>query len=115
MIINKIELEDIDILDVNVAKKVGAAIDEVIEKGNSMKNIKTLSGVIEKQCDAVFECFNKIFGEGTDKKVFGDKKNLRVCLNAFNELFEQIKEQKNEAEKEFNKYSPNRATRRGKR
>ena len=55
-----------------------------------------------------------MFGEGTDKKIFGDKVNLLTCLKAFEELVEQVNAQKGEVEKIASKYSPNRAQRRKK-
>jgi hypothetical protein len=107
-------LEDIDLFDADVAEKVTEAIDKVVEEAKSTERLTSLPQIIRKQCNAVFDCFNTVFGEGTDKKVFGNKVNLKVCLNAFAELSSALKEQKEAAEKEFSKYSPNRAQRRGK-
>lgn len=113
MLINNVELEDLDILEADIAEKYEKALEKVVEVAKSTEGLKT-SLAIRKQCNAVFECFNTIFGEGTDKKVFGDKVNLLICLKAFEELVAKSNEQNGELEKLLNKYSPNRAKRRAK-
>ena len=56
-----------------------------------------------------------MFGEGADKKVFGNKVNLMTCMKSFEEVVLKINEQKKEIERLSNKYSPNRAARRSKK
>lgn len=114
MVINGVELQDVDIFDLETAEKCDKAFDEVKKKAN-IKEGTGLTEIIRIQCNAVFECFNEIFGEGTDKKVFGNKTNLRVCLKAFEELVEYANEQKKEMDNMYSKYSPNRASRRSKK
>ena len=113
MIINGVELEDLDIYDVEVAEKYDKALEGLkrIEENKS----GSMVDIIKSQCTAIFDVFNTMFGEGTDKKVFGNKVNLRICLKAFEELVLHINEQKAEMEKITNKYSPNRAQRRAKK
>lgn len=114
MIINNVELEDIDILDVDTIEKYEKAIDIVQKEVAETKGLK-MSVMIRKQCIAVFNCFNTIFGEGTDKRVFGDKVNLRVCLAAFDELITNFSTQFEDVKKLSDKYSPNRLQRRSKK
>ena len=52
-----------------------------------------------------------MFGEGTDKKIFGDKVNLVTCLKALDEFVTQVREQKDKIEEISNKYSPSRVNR----
>ena len=119
MLINNVELEDMDIYDLETSEKYEAAIAEFQRVTGELKTTtnedgKALSSVIRIQCKAVFDCFNTIFGEGTDKEVFGNKTNLMVCLKAFEELAVCANKQKDEMEKMANKYSPNRAQKRAK-
>lgn len=114
MKINNVELEDIDILDADVAETYENALEKVITETNQTEEL-SISASIRKQCNAVFNCFNTIFGEGTDKKVFGNKVNLMTCLKSFEELVEHANKQKEELEKLTEKYSPNRAQRRTKK
>ncbi|WP_251861043.1 DUF6673 family protein [Clostridium sp. Marseille-Q2269] len=114
MIINNVELEDLDILDLEVAEKYEKAIkgiDGIAEKVKGM----TITESVRTQCNAIFNIFNDLFGEGTDKKVFGNKVNLLTCLKAFDELITEVNATNEEVEKIANKYSPNRAQRRKKK
>jgi len=113
MIINNVELQDIDFLDLEVAEKYEKAVKNV-ESVTEGLNGATFTECIRTQCNAIFDVFNTMFGEGTDKKVFGNKVNLMTCLNAFEELVMHMKSQNEELEKFTSKYSPNRASRRKK-
>ena len=117
MKINNVDLEDLDIYDVDTAEKYEIAVKKVQEEAEESKKLEDtgLSAMIRMQCNAVFNCFNTIFGEGTDKKIFGAKVNLMTCLKAFEELIENVNEQKKELEKLSNKYSPNRAQKRARK
>lgn len=113
MIINGIELEDIDIYDLEVAEKYEKALVKVLELASKDKS-ESISEGIRFQCNLIFDFCNTIFGEGTDKKIFGNKVNLMICIKAFEEIVLKMNEQKKEIEKLSNKYSPNRAARRSK-
>lgn len=89
---------------------------------NKMKQ----SEFINKTCATIEKCFDNVFGEGTSKKIFEDKRNFRLCVKAFKDLVKAKKEQVNEIDndiKDFQKelqeinaeYKPNRATRRAKK
>jgi hypothetical protein len=115
MIINNVEIGELDIFDADSSEKYENTIDKVIKDAQDSKGLK-LSAAIRKQCNAVFNCFNELFGEGTDKKVFGDKVNLLTCLKAFDELKNGISNQIEKSEIEIDtissKYTSNRAKRR---
>lgn len=117
MIINNVEVGELDIFDVENSEKYEKAIDRVIEEAQNAKGIK-LSATIRKQCNAVFNCFNELFGEGTDKKIFGDKVNLLICLKAFGELKDGVSKQIEKSEMELktvtSKYTSSRAKRKPK-
>ncbi|ADL50002.1 DUF6673 family protein [Clostridium cellulovorans] len=113
MIINNVELIDIDIFDVEVAEKYENALKEVETVASKVKDMK-LSESVRTQCESIFKVFNILFGEGADKKIFGDKMNLLTCIKAFEELVVQVNDQKSAIEEIASKYSPNRAQRRKK-
>lgn len=115
MIINNVELEDLDIYDAEVIEKFENAMEKVTKGAELTTKLPRVSDAIRELCKLVFECFNTLFGEGTDKKIFGNKVNLLTCLKAFEELVQNTNEQKKEVEKLVNKYSPNRASRRAKK
>ncbi|MGN0502452.1 MAG: DUF6673 family protein [Ruminococcus sp.] len=101
MIINNVELPDIDTADADVMEHYEKAIEEFKSKIQKVdtKNLKP-SQVIREECHIVFELFNELFGGGTDRKLFGDKCNLNMCFNAFDQLISSVKENdKSNAEK----------------
>lgn len=114
MIINNMEIGELDIFDADSSEKYENTIDKVVKEAQESKGMK-LSSAIRKQCNAVFNCFNELFGEGTDKKIFGEKVNLLDCLKAFNQLKDGISKQIEESEIELDtissKYTSNRAKR----
>lgn len=84
MLINNVELPDIDVSDALVMENYESAHDKVAKKMNNLDiNGKRRSELIRIQCEAVFEFFEDVFGEGAAKKVFGESVNLTTCLNAY--------------------------------
>ncbi|WP_368240638.1 DUF6673 family protein [Clostridium paraputrificum] len=114
MIINGVELEDLDIYDLKVAKKFDEVLNNLQLVKEEVRGMNNVEG-IRTLCTAIFEVFNTMFGEGTDKKVFGNKVNLMVCIKALEEFVLKMNEQKKELDRLMNKYSTNRATRRSKK
>lgn len=84
--INNVELE-LDLFDADVAEKYENAVEKLQEKEkkNSIEG-KTLSQMIRSQCTLIFDFFNDVWGAGTDKKVFGNKTNYKVCKKAFEDV-----------------------------
>lgn len=114
MTINNIEIGELDIFDADVVEKYEAALKRVEKEAKECNGLST-ADTIRKQCNAIFNCFNTLFGEGTDKKIFGDKTNLIAGLKAFDELIDKVNNQKSDLDKLVSKYSPNRAARRTKK
>lgn len=110
MIINGVELQDLDIYDVEVAEKFDKELKVVAGVGEKLEGLSTPE-VIRVQCTAIFNFFNELFGEGTDKKIFGDKVNLVTCLKALDEFVTQVRDQKEKIEEISNKYSHSRVNR----
>lgn len=112
MIINKVEVGNIDIFDLEESERFEKAVSKVTNCFSNLDKNATRSEIIKAQCTSVFECLDELFGEDTHKNVFGGKVNLLTCLKAFEELINQVKEQEKEIENITSKYSPNRAQRR---
>ena len=115
MIINKVEIGNLDLYDADAMEKYENALAEVAKKNNEAEKVAKTSEKIRQQCNIIFDFFNSLFGTDTDVKIFGGKTNLLLCLKALEELINQVNEQKGELDKIFNKYSPNRASRRSKK
>ncbi|MGN0441560.1 MAG: DUF6673 family protein [Acutalibacteraceae bacterium] len=116
MIINGVELPDLDLAELEVAEQFEAALNVCADKVSNLEK-ESVSRVkfIRESCEAVFEVFETLFGEGTAKKVFGEHTNLIVCNTALAELVDASKEIDSKNAKLtadlFEKYSPERAKR----
>ena len=108
MIINGVELQDLDTADADVLESYENAMYSLAEKMKVVsKNGKKGSQMIREECHIIFETFNEIFGEGTDRKVFGDKTNLMVCIDALEQLKSNVKEiDRKNAQKVTSIYAP---------
>ena len=108
-----VELEDIDLLDLEVAEKVERAVKKIEETEKNISSVTTsLSEKIKEQCNIIFDFFNDIWGEGTDKKVFGNKTNLGECYKAYTQVLDNFHIQKENLSKTLDKYSNARINRR---
>ena len=109
--INDVELE-LDLMDADMAEKYEKAYKKMQrDVANIPKNL-SLADSIRKQCQLIFTFFDEAFREGTSKKIFGNKTNLRECIKAVETLIDHVNKDVEEANKIINKYSPNRVERR---
>ncbi len=105
------ELE-LDIFDVETVERYESALEKMSERAKGIKCEKA-SESIREQCQLVFDCFDDIFGQGTAERLFQGKRNLVTCLRAFEEMVDQVGEQKATLDELVNRYSPERLQRRG--
>ena len=97
MKINNVEIEDLDLMDADVAEKFEKATNDLQEKEKLQDfTSKGLAEIIRIQCTLIFDFFNDVWGKGTDKKIFGNKTNYRICEKAFKDVVEYAMKQKNE-------------------
>lgn len=113
MIVNNVELPDIDVSDALVMENYEAAHDKVAEKMNNLDvNGKRRSELIRIQCEAVFEFFEDVFGEGAAEKVFGESVNLTTCLNAYEAVVIEVNNLDKKVAGQYKAKSGNRQQRR---
>lgn len=94
IIINGTELE-LDVTDADQLEAIEAAMKSVSEAmDNYDLSQMTAPDMIRAQCRAVFEAFNMIFGDGTDRAVFGGKCSLVEAMVAFGRLVGEIENSK---------------------
>lgn len=110
MKIGNAELE-LDLFDAEMAGKYERALKKFDERQNNKKTGLDLAGTIKQECETVFDFFNDIWGEGTDKKVFGNKTNFRECEKAFNQVVDYSIKQFEEIRSITAKYSVDRLKR----
>lgn len=96
------ELQDLDFMEVEVLEKFEDLQEDYNDKLNNPPEFNKTSEMIRYYCELVFDLFNGLFGEGTDKKIFGKSTNLMKCTKAVDELFSYIETSNKATEKEFN-------------
>ena len=90
MVINGVTIPDPDVGDLEFLEKYEAQNDIIVVKMNEMdKNIRR-SEAVRIQCTLVFEFFDTVFGEGTARRIFGEKVNLKTCIDAYEEAVNGI-------------------------
>ncbi len=73
----------IDAGDVQFQKTLEQAAHAFLDTLHALEeDPKTGSECVIGYCEAVFSLFNTLFGEGTDKKMFGTRANVKTCNDA---------------------------------
>ena len=108
---------DFDIFDAETADAYEAAAknarDAAVKKPG-----ETLGDAIRRQCAAVFNFFDDLFGDGFHKELFGEKTNLLECIGTFRDFVKAVDAQKGTLDALMqevapdNAAAPNRAARR---
>lgn len=91
--INGKELE-YDVFDADKMEAYETAMQKVADRMDSLKQQEkqlSASQSIRRQCQAVSECFDSLFGQGTSQQIFEGQVNLKLTLQAFGELVEGIR------------------------
>lgn len=108
MKINGYEIE-VDFTDADFVEKIETYAKKVSEEVELTKPKEMgMAEFIRKECEIVRNFFDNIFGEGTSKKIFGNKYSLSICISTFQQFIEAKISQQKELEEVINKYSPER-------
>lgn len=73
---------------------------------------KRTAEVLRIQCKIVDDFFDALFGDGTSRKMFGGKSNIKSHMEAFAQVAEAAMSCNSELAAITDKYNPNRAERR---
>lgn len=87
---NGIELE-IDLEDAEFAKKYEDAFQKVAETEKRLQKTGKNSEIILGYCDMFYGLFDDLYGPGTGDKLFGGKKNTRMCDEAYAVFLDAVK------------------------
>ena len=91
------------LLNHKVARKYDDGIARVVKIADETKHCNSGSEAIEKQCNAVVDFIEDIFGKGSALKVLGEETDLLTCLDAWEELTDVYEKQVNPILEERNK------------
>ena len=93
---------DFDFYDAEQMEKLEANIDKITKGINKIKPEKMKqSQFINKFCTIVEEGFDNIFGTGVAKEIFKEKRNFKLCVQAFRDLVKAREEQEREVDNEI--------------
>ena len=100
------ELEG-DFFDADFMERYETATRDMHNKATDARDRKyeKVADAFREQCAVAREYFDRIFGEGTSKELFGDKMNLRDHMEAIAELTECEAGAKKEINDLTNKYT----------
>lgn len=91
-----------DFYDAEQMERLEENIDKISREVNKIKPEKMKqSQFINKFCSIIEQGFENIFGEGTSKKVFKEKRNFKLCVQAFRDLVKARQEQEKEVDNEI--------------
>lgn len=107
---NGIELE-FDPMDIDVLEKYEEEIEKTKRKVDECVEDTELTEVakLRKQCEAVEDFFDNMFGEGTAAEVFQGNMNILDHLTFYCNICARFGDTSNRIKDALSKYSPNRA------
>ena len=112
---NDVELE-IDMEDYDFLHKYEKAFDAMGVQEEKLQKIGMQSEIVKEYCEMFYRLFDDIFGAGTGDKLFGGKKNIRICEECYTSFISECQQSVQEANRRknamMNKFKPNRAQRR---
>jgi len=114
--INGVELDELEVNDLAVAERIEQGIDMVARECSGIPDDAPRTAKIRTECNAIFDFFDILWGDGTAKNVFGGQTNLIAAATAYKDaiMLIQAKDKSDEAEllSAFKEAMPNRAARR---
>lgn len=81
---------DIDAADADFMELYETETEKLSNDVSEAEKEGTASVVIRNTCRCVFAFFNALFGEGTDRAMFGNRTNARICDDAMVALSDAI-------------------------
>lgn len=88
---------EFDFYDAEQMEKLETNIDKITKGINKINPEKMKqSQFINEFCSIVEEGFDNIFGEGSSKQIFKEKRNFKLCVQAFKDLVKAREEQEKE-------------------
>lgn len=113
MNINGVEL-NVDFTDADFIEKIEQGrlkVDGKLEELQKNKNNLTPAEGIRQECRIVKDFIDYVFGDGTSEKIFGGKDSLKMCIEIFEDIFNERDKQLKSLNERVSLYSPERLQR----
>lgn len=90
---------EVDVTDVNFVEKYEDAAEQYNKKIGKIQKDGKASEQMKAMCGVFFETFDMIFGEGTHRKMFGDRLSVDLCVQGFKQLVDLMRDYSKTLEK----------------
>lgn len=107
---------DFSFTNTNNLRKLQVAYEKILERDRNNKK-KELNFIerIDEECNIAREFFNEVFGEGIDKKIFGQENDYEIIMDTLENVMQEYELQQNRLNEKYSKYSPNRVQKRSRK
>jgi len=113
MNLNGVEL-DVDFTDADLIEKIEEGrlkVESEIKELQKNKNDLSPAEGIRQECKIVKDFIDYVFGDGTSEKIFGNKSSLKMCIEIFEDIFNERDKQLKSFNQKVSLYSPERLQR----
>ena len=93
---NGVTLE-VDLQDADFAASYEKAFARLEESEKEMQKVGMNSEMIRGYCNLFYQLFDDIYGDGTGEKLFAEKKNARMCDEAYRNFLAAAKKDADDA------------------
>lgn len=100
---------DFSFTNTNNLRKLQEAYEKILEKDKQKKK-KELNFIerIDEECNIARDFFNEVFGEGIDKKIFGEENDYEKIMDTLDNVMKEYELQQKRLNEKYSKYSPSR-------
>lgn len=104
---------NIDFTDADFMEKFEDCYGKMLEESEKVPKVGKVSEITRSQCKVFDNFYDRLFGNGTSKKMFLGKNSMDMRVQAANSLFDFRNCEQSRYNGMVNKYMPNRKSRRG--
>lgn len=107
---------DFSFTNTNNLRKLQVAYEKILERDRNNKK-KELNFIerIDEECNIAREFFNEVFGEGIDKKIFGQENDYEIIMDTLENVMQEYELQQNRLNEKYSKYNSNRVQKRSRK
>lgn len=87
-------------------KEVKARYEDIASADMSEISLQEYADLLRRACNAIFELFDGIFGDGTANDLFGSECDFEECVNLYGEFEQAIESQAKGFENKVKAFAP---------
>jgi hypothetical protein len=90
----------------NARNEVKARYKDIADADMSKIGLQEYADLLRRACNAIFDLFDGIFGDGTANDIFGAECDFEACMDAYGEFEAAIADQAQNFGTKVKKYTP---------